>query len=156
MPGAHLGETEVVNQMRHEAADQPRPLRPIFWRSDIAAVIENRLRAAGKARGHEAQLDERLHALSDKELIDLGGVLEVKLRTVGLLTVVHDTDVFAKNAVETDAAKTDFFLRKPDVFTEVLAQSEVGVAGADAALEKAIKGYGVSREINRGLGSHGG
>ena len=154
MPGAHLGDAELVDQISHETADQPRPLSPIFRRSDIAAVSKNRLRAASQACGHETQLDERLHTLSDKELVDFGGVLKVKLGPVGLLTVVHDADVFAKNAVETDAAEPDLLLRQPDMFTEVLPQGEVGMAGADAALEKAIKGNGARREIDRGFCGH--
>src|SRR5476651_699801 len=61
-PLANFDQAIALDPVGDQLADQHRPLRVVLRRSDIGTIMENRLIAGRQDAGHEAQLDERLHA----------------------------------------------------------------------------------------------
>src|SRR5665213_3816022 len=65
-PHADFVDAVTLDPMPYQLADELGPLGVILGRRHISAVMEYGLAAGRERRGHEAQLDERLHPDREK------------------------------------------------------------------------------------------
>ena len=133
-PLPHLRQAVTLNPMRDELADQQRPVRIVFRRADVGAVVEHRLVPRRQGAGHEAQFDKRPHADRQQKIKNLIGVeerIEQRLAFGG-----QGAHVIAQQAVKAHMAKAQFMVRAPHLRLPVGAQCDGRVVAADGMFPK--------------------
>ena len=107
-PGTDFVDSVSLDPVGYEPGDKLRPLRIVFGWRHIRAVMENCFATGRQRRGHEAQLDKRLHPDRQQEIANL---VRVEEREKQVILLVHESShVVAQDVVETHMAKTELLM----------------------------------------------
>ena len=134
VPLPDLIDAVTLDEMPRERADQLCPLLVRLRRVRQRLVPERmRLLRGGQRRRHEAQLDERPHAVGQHAVVDLIHVRPVVDR-LPFLGLAVDAVLVVEDVVEADVAEIGDRLGRAQVLAPALAHREVRPPGAEDLL----------------------
>ena len=130
-PRLHLVRAVTVRPVPHEGRDEGVPLLVLLGRGHICLPPEDRAVAGRELGGHESELDERLHADGEQEIVHVVDVHEIVDR-LAVLVLGIDPHFVVQQAVGAQILEPELLVAVLELFPPGLAEAFADTAGADA------------------------
>ena len=130
-PRFHLVRAVTVRPVPHQGRDEGVPLLILLGRGHVRLPPEDRAVAGRELAGHESELDERLHADGQQEIVHVVDVHEIVNRLPVLVLGVHAHFV-VQQTVGAQILEPEFPVAVLELFPPGIAETFADAAGADA------------------------
>ena len=130
-PRLHLVRAVTVRPVPHQGRDEGVPLLVLLGRGHVRLPPEDRAVAGRELAGHESELDERLHADGEQEIVHVVDVHEIVDR-LAVLVLGVDPHFVVQQAVGAQILEPELLVAVLELFPPGLAEAFADTAGADA------------------------